>query len=112
MVGLFVGPFLASFLIMIVECCSGVTPGKLMLRMKVSEADGSDANLGSIVSRGLLKYQYSWVPTVGALVGLDFLVTISALFSIVMFFGIFLIFGERRQTLWDKMAQTTVAMNN
>jgi uncharacterized RDD family membrane protein YckC len=112
LLGTIIGPYIASFIIMILECCTGITPGKLMLGMKVSNADGSDANLGSIVTRGLLKYQYTWVVIVGIFTGLDFLVTISGILSIVMFFGIFLIFGEGRQTLWDKMAKTTVAMKD
>jgi len=112
LLGTIIGPYIASFIIMILECCTGITPGKLMLGMKVSNADGSDANLGSIVTRGLLKYQYTWVVIVGIFTGLDFLVTISGILSIVMFFGIFLIFGEGKQTLWDKMAKTTVAMKD
>ena len=112
LLGTIIGPYIASFIIMILECCTGITPGKLMLGMKVSNADGSDANLGSIVTRGLLKYQYTWVVIVGSFTGLDFLVTISGILSIVMFFGIFLIFSEGRQTLWDKMAKTTVAMKD
>jgi uncharacterized RDD family membrane protein YckC len=112
LLGTIIGPYIASFIMMILECCTGITPGKLMLGMKVSDADGSDTNLGSIVTRGLLKYQYTWVVIVGTLIGLDFLVTISGILSIVMFFGIFLIFGEGRQTLWDKMAKTSVAMKD
>ena len=112
LLGTIIGPYIASFIIMILECCTGITPGKLMLGIKVSNADGSDANLGSIVTRGLLKYQYTWVVIVGSFTGLDFLVTISGILSIVMFFGIFLIFSEGRQTLWDKMAKTTVAMKD
>jgi len=112
LLGTIIGPYIASFMMMILECCTGITPGKLMLGMKVSNADGSDANLGSIVTRGLLKYQYTWVVIVGSFTGLDFLVTISGILSIVMFFGIFLIFSEGRQTLWDKMAKTTVAMKD
>jgi putative ABC transport system ATP-binding protein len=112
LLGTIIGPYIASFIIMILECCTGITPGKLMLGMKVSNADGSDANLGSIVTRGLLKYQYTWVVIVGSFTGLDFLVAISGILSIVMFFGIFLIFGEGRQTLWDKIAKTTVAMKD
>ena len=83
-----------------------------MLGMKVSNADGSDVNLGSIVTRGLLKYQYTWLVVVGTVIGLNFLVTISGILSIIMFFGIFLIFGKGRQTLWDKMAKTSVAMKD
>ena len=83
-----------------------------MLGMKVSKADGSDANLSSIVTRGLLKYQYIWLVIVGTVIGLDFLVTISGILSIIMFFGIFLIFGKGRQTLWDKMAKTSVSMQD
>lgn len=112
LVGTIIGPYIATFIMMILECCTGITPGKLMLGMKVSKTDGSDANLSSIVTRGLLKYQYSWVVIVGIFTGLDFLVTISGILSIVMFFGIFLIFGEGRQALWDKMAKTSVAMKN
>ena len=112
LVGTIIGPYIATFIMMILECCTGITPGKLMLGMKVSKADGSDANLSSIVTRGLLKYQYSWVVIVGIFTGLDFLVTISGILSVVMFFGIFLIFGEGRQTLWDKMAKTSVAMKD
>ena len=112
LLGTIIGPFIASFIIMILECCTGITPGKLMLGMKVSNADGSDANLGSIVTRGLLKYQYTWVVIVSISTGLKFLLAISGILSIVMFFGIFLIFGEGRQTLWDKMAKTTVAMKD
>lgn len=112
LLGTIIGPYIASFIMMILECCTGITPGKLILGIKVSNADGSDANLGNIVTRGLLKYQYTWLVIVGTFIGLDFLVTISGLLSIVMFFGIFLIFGEGRQTLWDKMAKTSVAMKD
>ena len=112
LLGTIIGPYIAIFIMMILECFTGITPGKLMLGMKVSNADGSDANLGSIVIRGLLKYQYNWVVIVGIFTGLDFLVTISGILSLVMFFGIFLIFGEGRQTLWDKMAKTSVVMKD
>ena len=111
-VGAVIGPYIASFIVMILECCTGITPGKLMLGMKVSNADGSDTSLGSIVTRGLLKYQYTWVVMLGFVTGLDFLVGISEFLSIVMFFGIFLIFGEGTQTLWDKIAKTSVAMKD
>ena len=50
LVGTIIGPYIASFIMMILECCTGITPGKLMLGMKVSNADGSDVNLGSIVT--------------------------------------------------------------
>ncbi len=90
------------------EIFLGASVGKLILGLKIANADGGDASIGALVGRYLLKHVRR-VCNVLALFGLAAMFNFfGSLFGFVIFVGCFFAAGDRHQALHDMMCHTIV----
>lgn len=98
----------AELLYFSTEIFLGASVGKLLLGLKIANADGSNASIGALVGRYLLKH-VKRVSTVFAFFGLTAMFNfIGALFGFVIFIGCFFAAGDRHQALHDMICKTIV----
>ena len=94
------------------EIFLGASVGKLILGLKIANAEGGNASVGALVGRYLLKH-VSKVCGVLSLVGLAMLFNLfGSLFGFVIFIGCFFAAGDRHQALHDMMCHTIVVRKN
>ena len=90
------------------EIFLGASVGKLLLGLKIANADGSDASVGVLVARYLLKH-IGKVCTVLALLCIPAVFNLfGKLFGFAIFVGCFFAAGERHQALHDMICKTVV----
>ena len=94
------------------EIFLGASVGKLLLGLKIANADGSDASVGVLVARYLLKH-IGKVCTVLALLCIPAVFNLfGKLFGFAIFVGCFFAAGERHQALHDMICKTVVVRKN
>lgn len=94
------------------EIFLGASVGKLILGLKIANAEGGNASVGALVGRYLLKH-VSKVCGVLSLVGLAMLFNLfGSLFGFVIFIGCFFAAGDRHQALHDMTCHTIVVRKN
>lgn len=90
------------------EIFLGASVGKLLLGLKIANADGSDASVGVLVARYLLKH-IGKVCTVLAILCIPAVFNLFGnLFGFAIFVGCFFAAGERHQALHDMICKTVV----
>lgn len=93
----------------LMEIAYAATPGKMMLGIKIANADGTEAPTRRLTTRWFVK---SGLSTSLSLLGMLFvsslLSSLSTVISIVIFFGCFMVLSAHRQALHDWIAQTAV----
>jgi uncharacterized RDD family membrane protein YckC len=100
---------LAYFLI---EGFTGYTLGKLLLGIRVANADGTQAPVSTLLARWALK-NVNFVGTfVAVLTGMEFIRVLGNAGGLVIFVGCFLVLGMSRQALHDRIVHTAVYPKN
>lgn len=97
--------FLAYFLL---EGVLGASLGKFLTGVRVGAADGKKANLLVYLPRYLIKMMPSFLLLIAILSREIWWAVGAAVFWLVVFFSTFGVLGGRRQTLYDKIAGTSV----
>jgi len=96
----------------LIEGFTGYTLGKLILGIRVANADGTQAPVQTLLARWALK-NINFVLTVVALLsGIEFIRVLGNLGGLVIFVGCFLVLGMSRQALHDRIANTAVYPKN
>jgi len=103
------GTSITGLTLFILEGAMGQSYGKLMLKIKNTNVDGSPASAQTLWLRSFLKYGASLVSLIGSVLGLIFITTLASLWSLVIFVGFFLVFMDNRQTIHDMIAKTVVS---
>jgi uncharacterized RDD family membrane protein YckC len=94
------------------EIFLGASVGKLLLGLKIANADGSNASVGALTARYLLKH-IGKVCSVLALLCIPLVFNMfGRLFGLAIFVGCFFAAGERHQALHDMMCKTVVVRKN
>lgn len=90
------------------EIFLGASVGKLLLGLKIANVDGSNASLGALLARYLLKH-IKKVCTVLSLLCIPAVFNLfGSLFGFAIFIGCFFAASERHQTLHDIICKTIV----
>ena len=90
------------------EIFLGASLGKIILGLKIANADGSNASVGVLLARYLLKH-IKKVCTVLALLCIPVMFNMfGSLFGLAIFVGCFFAAGDRHQALHDMMCHTIV----
>ena len=110
--------FTSAYLpIMCMEILMGQSPGKLMLGIKIANADGTKASMGILTARAALKYSYALVIIIYSIIGWENLIRWVELFYIInlvtfsicgVAIGCFVALVEPRQSLMDMAVKTAV----
>jgi uncharacterized RDD family membrane protein YckC len=116
LVGGFVGAIIAMVLAFavigtlyfLVEGFTGYTLGKLILGIRIANADGTAASLTTLLGRYLVKNCNFVLTLLGFLTGVHILVTLGRLGGLVIFVGCFFTLGAARQAIHDMIMKTAV----
>ena len=107
-VGAMLGSSLVSLIWVIWEGLTGQALGKLLLKIRVKSADGSNAGVDRLLTRAAIKYISSILQIVAAVTGISLIGNLGSLAGVVIFVGCFLVLGQNRQALHDILAKTAV----
>ncbi len=92
----------------LLEAFTGATVGKMILGIKIGDANGTKAGLGKLFVRYALKNGAFICALLAGLIGVELLNNVGAVWSLLWFLGCFLTLTQARQGLHDKIAGTAV----
>ncbi len=85
--------------------------GKLIMGLQIANDDATPADIGTLMTRYLVKNLSGILGLIGLIAGMSFLLfNISPLIIFILFIGYFFILGQKRQGLHDKFSKTAVYM--
>jgi uncharacterized RDD family membrane protein YckC len=82
--------------------------GKILLGMQIGSADKKNASYPRLLSRFALKFGNSILTLLFIVTSLDFIATISSMWSFIFFVGCFFALSAKKQALHDMIAGTSV----
>lgn len=106
--GLITGVSIVHALFGIGEMIWGSSPGKYFLKMHIRSANGDNADWTALCLRSLIKNGSLYFGLLYLATGFAFWAWISNIDGLVVTVGVFLILDAKRQTLYDKIAETAV----
>ncbi|PKP48580.1 MAG: hypothetical protein CVT95_04255 [Bacteroidetes bacterium HGW-Bacteroidetes-12] len=108
MIGTLAGIYLMSLVLFVMEGITGQTPGKMLLKIKNANQDGTAAAAGALWVRALLKYSGTILALLAGVTSLAILGTIGSVAGLIIFIGCFFVLGDKRQAIHDLVAKTAV----
>lgn len=105
-----VGLYVASIQLLycLIEGVTGASPGKMILRMRIRDASGAPASIGTLVLRMVVKHVKVVATFLVVLTGSQLLAVVGLAGGVIVFFGCLLAMSPARQALHDKLVQTAV----
>jgi uncharacterized RDD family membrane protein YckC len=96
----------------LLEGFTGYTLGKLMLGIRIANADGTQAPVSKLLMRWAVKNNNFILSVFAAATGVRLLATLGSLGGLVIFIGCFLALGASKQALHDRICDTAVWPKN
>lgn len=97
-----------AIFVMLIEVLVGASPGKLIMRLKVAREDGGHASMGRRLGRYLGKACCLLIIPPFGMTEIEAVVFSFLAIGVVSLLGTFLIFGPKKETLYDRLAKTAV----
>ncbi len=112
MLGAFAGMLIAAAVLglvyFLIEGFTGYTLGKLMLGIRIANADGTQAPVSRLLLRWAVKNNNFLFSVLAVATGVGLLTTLGRLGGLVIFVGCFLALGASKQALHDRICDTAV----
>ena len=102
----------AELLYFSTEIFLGASLGKIILGLKIANADGGNASVGALIGRYLLKHIKRACTVLSFFAFAAMFNFIGSLFGFVIFIGCFFAAGDRHQALHDMLCHTVVVRKN
>lgn len=99
---------LTMLLYNITEGLLGATPGKMYKKIKIVREDGQETRTNDLMKRWAINNAHGIATLIWLITGVSFLNSISSILSLVLFVGIFFIFGKKKQGLHGRWTKTIV----
>ena len=106
--GMLIAAAVLGLVYFLIEGFTGYTLGKLMLGIRIANADGTQAPVSRLLLRWAVKNNNFLLTVLAAATGVRFLVTLGSLGGLVIFVGCFLALGASKQALHDRICDTAV----
>jgi uncharacterized RDD family membrane protein YckC len=90
------------------EGLTGQALGKMLLKIRIKAADGTNAGVDKLLTRAAIKHSSELLALIGGLTGITIFSNLGSLAGLVIFIGCFFVLGQDRQALHDKLAKTAV----
>jgi len=90
------------------EVIKAQSVGKMVMKLKITNPDGSDASRDTLMKRFAVKYAGTLIALVGGIVGLTIINMLGMLVSLAVLVGFFLMFRPDKLALHDILAKTAV----
>jgi uncharacterized RDD family membrane protein YckC len=97
-----------SFMYSLIEGFFGASPGKMILGLKVANADGSHGDINLYMKRWALKNASAVLMIINLLLKSPIIEVIAMLFNLVISVGYFFALSENKQALHDLIAKSAV----
>lgn len=112
--------YIFSFLIFLLEGLTGYTPGKFLLEIKIGDKTHTNATVGKLMSRFVIKNCSSIIALIVLFIAMtqssmEIYMTWSkagGLLGLIVFIGYFFALGNNKQALHDMIAGTAVYWSN
>lgn len=108
MIGIVLGVALVGILYGLIEAFTGASPGKMLIGLKIANADGTVASIGKLLGRYAIKNVLMLSSLLAALTGVAALGQLGGLLGLVVFIGCFFALGSARQALHDMIVGAAV----
>ncbi len=92
----------------LIEGLFGFTLGKLILGLRVANADGSKGSIGLYLTRYAVKNISYILGLLSALLSISFIGTLGNIGALVIFIGCFFVLGASKQAFHDKIAKSAI----
>jgi uncharacterized RDD family membrane protein YckC len=112
MMGMIAAAAVIGCVYFLVEGFTGYTLGKLILGIRVANADGSQAPVSTLLARWALKNINFVLTVVALLTGVELIRMLGNVGGLVIFVGCFLVLGVSKQALHDRIVNTAVYPKN
>jgi uncharacterized RDD family membrane protein YckC len=106
--GIMIAMPIVFFVYFLLEAFTGLTLGKLIVGIKVANADGTKADTSALLFRYVLKISGALLTVAAAFLGMGFLSKVGGLLNALIFFGCFMVLSSKKQTLHDLISKTAV----
>lgn len=106
--GAMAGMVIVSVLYWLLEIFSAASPGKMMLGIKIRNADASAASTNTLATRYAVKNVMTVAGLLTLITGIQMIATLGNILGFIVFIGLFFVFGSNRQALHDMIAKTAV----
>ncbi len=103
------GTSIVGLVPIVLEATLGQSVGKMLLKIKNTNLDGTPASPQKLWTRAMLKYGASILSLIGSITALWAITMLASLMSLAVFVGFFLIFMDGKQALHDMIAKTIVS---
>lgn len=90
------------------EVLFGATPGKMLLRIKIANANRTEATFGMLFTRYIIKHLAYFLNILGISVSLFWLQGLSSTVTFIIYIGFLFTLSMRRQAFHDMLAGTAV----
>jgi uncharacterized RDD family membrane protein YckC len=107
-IGMFIAFAVIGTLYFLIEGFTGFTLGKLILGIRIANADGTAAGVPTLLGRYLLKNCNLVLSLVGFATGVHALITLGRLGGLIIFVGCFFTLGAAKQAFHDMIMKTAV----
>jgi uncharacterized RDD family membrane protein YckC len=98
----------AGLLYMLTDVVAAATPGKMLMRLKIRREDSQKARIGNLLTRYLLKCSFFLIVLPFGIIENTVLSILFLSIGLMVFVGYFLILGDERQALHDRLSHTSV----
>jgi len=102
------GAIIANIMYALIEGLTGASPGKRIMKIVIAHQDATAGNTALWLRRFAVKYISAILSVFMLVPDLSYVDTIGSFLGFVIFFGYFLVLGQDRLTLHDRIAQTAV----
>lgn len=92
----------------LIEGFTGYTLGKLILGIRIANADGTAASVPTLLGRYLLKNCNFYLSLIGFVTGMHVLITLGRVGGLIIFVGCFFTLGAAKQAFHDMIMKTAV----
>jgi uncharacterized RDD family membrane protein YckC len=106
--GFVVAAIVIAAVYFLIEGFTGYTLGKLILGIRVANADGTAAPVGRLLGRFAIKNSNSILLVLSLFTGVQALVLLGRVAGLIVFVGCFLALGVSKQALHDRIMGTAV----
>jgi len=106
--GAMIGLVVFGVLYGLIEAFTGASPGKMILKIKIRNADASEASIGTLFGRYALKNVGMLAGLLAGITGITFINTVGQLGFLIIVVGCFFVLGSARQAIHDKIVKTAV----
>ena len=110
--GTFILIYALNLVYYFLEVLNGATPGKMIVGIRIANADRTAGSTKVLLNRYLVKHSDTILNLLATITFISILDLLSFIAMVAIFIGCFFVLGDQRQALHDMIAKTAVYYND